>query len=63
MDDRYHLTLTLAGRPAMQGWWADETAARGQIRVWVRNWGVPGAHITLVDEVDGTVIHSWPEES
>lgn len=64
MDDegRYRLTLTMGGRRTMRGWWADETAARGQIRVWVRNWGVPGARITLLDEETGAMLAEWPEE-
>ncbi|MEU0787586.1 hypothetical protein ABZ341_39350 [Streptomyces sp. NPDC006173] len=64
MDDegRYRLTLTLDGRQVMRGWWAGETAARDQIPVWVRDWGVEGAVITLVDTADGTVIHRWPDE-
>lgn len=65
MDDagRYRLTLTMNGRRTMRGWWATEDAARRQIPVWVRDWGVVGALITLVDTADGTVVHSWPEES
>lgn len=65
MDDegRYRLTLTLGGRQTMRGWWAGETAARAQIPVWVRDWGVEGAVITLVDTADGTVIHRWPDET
>lgn len=65
MDDegRYRLTLTLADRQVMRGWWAEETVARGQIPTWVRDWGVEGARITLVDTADGTVIHRWPDET
>jgi hypothetical protein len=62
-EGRYRLTLTMDGTRTMRGWWADETAARGQIPVWVRDWGVEGAVITLVDTADGTVIHSWPDET
>lgn len=65
MDDpgRYHLTLTLDGRPSLHGWWAAEATARGQITVWVRKWGVQGSRITLTDTADGAVIHSWPDET
>ena len=65
MDDegRYRLTLMMDGRQTMRGWWADETAARAQIPVWVRDWGVEGAVITLVDTATGTVIHRWPDET
>ncbi|OQQ12941.1 hypothetical protein B0675_36470 [Streptomyces sp. M41(2017)] len=64
MDDegRYRLTLTMGGRRTMRGWWATETAARKQIPVWVRDWGVEGAVITLTDTATGTVIHRWPDE-
>jgi hypothetical protein len=62
-DQRYHLTLSTAGRPAMHGWWAREETARDMLPVWVGNWGdLPDARVTLVDEADGRVIHSWPEK-
>lgn len=60
--DRFHLTLTSAGRPVMHGWWASEATARDQLPVWVGNWGsVPGARVTLVDEDTGAVLTTWPE--
>jgi hypothetical protein len=63
-DQRYHLTLTLGGRPAMQGWWGSETVARRQFSSWIGERGsMPGVRITLVDTVDGRVIHSWPDEA
>ncbi|MFD6490707.1 hypothetical protein [Streptomyces sp. NPDC060188] len=62
-EGRYRLTLTMGTRQVMRGWWAGETAARRQIPVWVRDWGVEGAVITLVDTADGTVIHRWPDET
>lgn len=62
-DQRYHLVLSTAGRPAMHGWWAHEATARDMLPVWVGNWGdLPDARVVLVDEGDGRVIHSWPEE-
>ncbi|MBL3664565.1 hypothetical protein JL475_00695 [Streptomyces sp. M2CJ-2] len=60
-DQRYHLTLTSAGRPAAQGWWASEATARGKFTEWVGAWGQPGARITLVDEETGRVLTTWPE--
>ena len=62
-DQRFHLTLTSAGRTVMQGWWPLESTARGQLPVWVGSWGsLPDARITLVDEETGTVLTVWPEE-
>ncbi|MEU1497231.1 hypothetical protein [Streptomyces sp. NPDC005732] len=66
MDDegRYRLTLTLAGQPAMHGWWDERPVADRQFSSWIGERGsVPGARIELVDTVDGTVIHSWPDET
>jgi hypothetical protein len=60
--DRYHLTLTAAGRPVMHGWWAKESTARRQFRSWVGEHGLPGARIVLVDEATGDVLESWPDE-
>lgn len=59
---RYRLTLTLAGRRVMRGWWAEEPVARGQIPAWVRDWGVPGARIVLVDTADDAVLVTWPAD-
>ena len=59
--ERYHLTLTTAGRPMMQGWWGIETVARARFRDWVGDWGRPGARITLVDEETDAVLTRWPE--
>lgn len=61
--DRYHLTLTSAGRPVMQGWWPRESTARDQLPVWRRSWGgLPDARIILVDEETGALLTTWPEE-
>jgi hypothetical protein len=63
VDDRYHLTLTLSGQPAMQGWWTSEATARRQFSSRVGERGsMPGVRITLVDELDGTVLTTWPKE-
>jgi hypothetical protein len=61
--DRYHLLLTLDGRPAMQGWWTSEATARRQFTSWVGERGsMPGVRITLVDEETGETLETWPEE-
>ncbi|MFD9276955.1 hypothetical protein ACFWD7_06630 [Streptomyces mirabilis] len=60
-DQRYHLTLTLGGRPAMQGWWGSEATARRQFKVWIGERGsMPGVRIVLVDELEARVLASWP---
>ena len=60
--DRYHLLLTLDGRPAMQGWWPRETTARGRHEAWKRERGkMPGVRITLVDEETGRTLTEWPK--
>jgi acyl-coenzyme A synthetase/AMP-(fatty) acid ligase len=62
--ERFHLTLTSAGRPVMHGWWASEATARGMLPAWVGSWGeMPGARITLVDEETGSVLTVWPDEA
>ncbi|MFJ4785175.1 hypothetical protein [Streptomyces sp. NPDC088794] len=63
MPDRYHLTLTADGRPAMHGWWADETVARSKHGRWIGVYGRPGFHITLVDETTGETLTEWPEKA
>jgi hypothetical protein len=61
---RYHLTLSSAGRPMMQGWWENEETARGILPAWVGNWGeLPDARVTLVDEERGKTLTSWPDET
>lgn len=61
-SDRYHLTLTVDGRPVMRGWWAAESTARDQLRSWVGEHGLPGARIVLVDEETRDVLAVWPDE-
>lgn len=61
--ERYHLTLTSAGRPMMQGWWGNEGVARSRFRDWVGDWGRPGARVTLADEETGSVLTAWPDEA
>ncbi|WP_369167749.1 hypothetical protein AB5J49_07775 [Streptomyces sp. R28] len=59
---RYHLTLTAAGRPAVQGWWGSEAVARRKFTSWIGEYGaMPGARVTLVDEETGETLTTWPE--
>ncbi|MER6978720.1 hypothetical protein [Streptomyces carpinensis] len=62
---RYRHTLTTtAGRRVVRGWWDDRTLADGKFVSWVGEYGaLPDAHVTLVDEQDGTVLATWPDES
>ena len=60
--DRYHLTLHLAGRPTLHGWWGSEPVARRQFTSLVGQYGQPGAHVTLVDTETGDVLESWPDD-
>jgi hypothetical protein len=63
-DQRYHLALTLDGRPAMQGWWGSEKTARRQFSTWIDERGsMPGVRIVLVDELGQLVLASWPDEA
>ncbi|GAA4799369.1 hypothetical protein [Streptomyces ziwulingensis] len=60
---RYHLVLAAAGRPAMHGWWDDETVARRKLASWIGDWGVSGSSITLTDEKAGERLTEWPEQA
>ncbi|MFJ8348976.1 hypothetical protein ACIQ9J_21970 [Streptomyces sp. NPDC094153] len=59
--ERYHVTLTTDGRPAMHGWWGSEATARQQFASWIGDYGRPGAHVTLTDEHAGVTLTTWPE--
>jgi hypothetical protein len=60
--ERYHLTLYLHGRPAMDGWWALEATARRKFASLVGEYGsIGGARIVLIDREDGgRVVADWP---
>lgn len=58
--NRFHLTLTAAGRPAMHGWWGSEATARAKFTRWVGDWGREGVRIVLVDEETGRTLETWP---
>jgi hypothetical protein len=62
--ERFHVTLSSADRPMMQGWWASEATARDKVRDWIGERGnLPDARVTLVDEETGTVLTTWPDEA
>ncbi|MFJ1653504.1 hypothetical protein ACIOC2_19365 [Streptomyces sp. NPDC088337] len=61
--ERYHVTLTADGRPAMRGWWGTEATARRKFTSWVGEYGsLPGARVTLTDEATGATLTTWPDE-
>jgi hypothetical protein len=57
--DRFHLTLTTAGRPVMHGYWPLESTARSKFTSWV-GLGVADARVLLVDEATGVTLDEWP---
>ena len=60
--DRFHVTLSSAGRLVQHGWWESEATARGKLVSWIGEWGtVDGARVTLVDEETGAVLTEWPD--
>lgn len=62
MTGRFHLTLSVAGRPVMHGWWSAESTARGKFRTWIGSYGgLPGARVVLADEETGGVLAEWPD--
>lgn len=62
MTGRYRVTVTVDGRPMMDGWWGSEPVARRKFSAWVgQHSDRPGARITLTDEETGTVLTEWPE--
>lgn len=58
--ERFHLTLTLDGRPVMDGWWGDEGIARRKWAETVGDYGRNGARIVLDDTETGETLASWP---
>lgn len=51
----------MVGRAIAQGWWGNEAVARDKFTEWVRDWGRPGARVTLVDEDTGETLTTWPD--
>ncbi|WP_318201018.1 hypothetical protein [Streptomyces sp. SCL15-4] len=60
---RYHLLLTVGGRPVQHGWWDAEATARRKFKRWIGDWGRPGARIVLTDDETGETLTAWPEEA
>lgn len=61
MSDRYHLQLTVDGRPVMHGWWNDRATTDRKLSAWVGDYGDrDGVRIALVDTVEGREVAAWP---
>jgi hypothetical protein len=61
MTGRYRVTVTIEGRPMLQGWWETEAVARAKFSSWVGEHGDrPGTRVTLTDEASGSVLTEWP---
>ncbi|MFH9663623.1 hypothetical protein ACH4NF_35730 [Streptomyces sp. NPDC017248] len=59
---RYHLLLTMDGRPVQHGWWNREEIARDKFRRWIgERGGRPGTRVILLDEETGAVLADWPD--
>lgn len=62
-DQRFHLTLYSSGLPVAHGWWGDRATAERKFTSWIGEFGdVDQARVVLVDEADGSVLTTWPEE-
>lgn len=60
---RFHLTLTVDGRPVVHGWWSVRATADRKFREWIGAQGSkPGARIMLVDTATGETLTEWPDE-
>ncbi|MFD7997316.1 hypothetical protein [Streptomyces mexicanus] len=57
---RFHLTLSVAGRPVLDGWWDSEPTARRKFVGLLGEQGRDGVTISLVDEGTGVLLDSWP---
>jgi hypothetical protein len=57
--ERFHLTLTLDGVRAIDGWWGSEANALRQFASLVGQYG-DKATISLEDTETGEEIASWP---
>lgn len=58
---RYHLTLTIDGRPTMHGWWGKRETADRKFLSWIGDYGnTDRARIVLTDQADGRELTAWP---
>ncbi|MFC9268889.1 hypothetical protein ACFTXJ_14100 [Streptomyces zhihengii] len=61
MSDRYHLQLTIDGRPVMHAWWSTRVTADRKMSAWIGDYGTrDGVRVTLTDTVEGREIAAWP---
>jgi hypothetical protein len=59
---RYHLLLTVGGRPVQHGWWDSEETARRKFTRWVGDWSRPGTQVVLTNEESGETLADWAAE-
>lgn len=59
--ERFHLTLTLDGRPVLDGWWGSEATARRKWAEAVGDYGRDGTTVALVDTETGETLANWPQ--
>jgi hypothetical protein len=63
VSDRYHLLLTVDGRPVMHGWWAQRPTADRKMASWIGDYGTrDGVRVTLADTVEDREIAEWPRQ-
>lgn len=60
--ERFHLAVSLDGRPVLDGWWGSEKTARKKWAEAVGEYGRDGARITLVDTETGEKLAVWPDK-
>lgn len=62
----FHVTLSSAGRPVMQGWWSVQATAEQKFSEWIGSHSaIEDAAVVLAEQVaDGErVLMSWPAEA
>ncbi|MFD5659404.1 hypothetical protein [Streptomyces hirsutus] len=63
MTGRYHLVLSVDGRPTMHGWWGSAPVARRKLASWIGAYSRDGARLRLADEERGETLATWPDTS
>jgi len=59
-SERYQVTVYRDGRPVVRGWWGSLATAERKYAGWIGQH--EGARVVLTDELEGRVIHRWPDE-
>jgi hypothetical protein len=61
--ERFHLTLSTAGRTVIHGWWTTEATAHSKYRNWIDTYStLPDAHVALAELTNSgeQLLASWP---